>query len=32
MGRFYDMITAQGMYDITESDDSRVKRLYKASR
>src|SRR3989454_1450017 len=28
-GRFYDMITAQGMYDITESDDSRVKRLYK---
>src|SRR2546422_6178802 len=23
------MITAQGMYDITESDDSRVKRLYK---
>src|SRR5919198_816063 len=27
--RFYDMITAQGMYDITESDDSRVKRLYK---
>src|SRR5438876_7804179 len=28
-GRFYDMITAQGMYDIIESDDSRVKRLYK---
>src|SRR5919198_1903136 len=27
--RFYDMITAQGMYDITESDDSRLKRLYK---
>jgi serine protein kinase len=27
--RFYDMITAVGMYDITESDDSRVKRLYK---
>src|SRR3989442_14282 len=28
-GCFYDMITAKGMYDITESDDSRVKRLYK---
>src|SRR5437867_3361621 len=28
-GRFYEMITAQGMYDIIESDDSRVKRLYK---
>src|SRR5215510_3898774 len=27
--RFYDMITASGMYSITESDDSRVKRLYK---
>src|SRR2546426_11241946 len=28
-GRFNDMIPAQGMYDIIESDDSRVKRLYK---
>lgn len=27
--RFYEMITREGMYDITESDDSRVKRLYK---
>jgi serine protein kinase len=27
--RFYDMITSQGMYDITQSDDQRVKRLYK---
>src|SRR5712692_1285909 len=27
--RLYDTITSQGMYDITKSDDSRVKRLYK---
>src|SRR3989454_3979224 len=27
--RFYDMITSQSMYDITQSDDQRVKRLYK---
>ncbi len=27
--RFYDLITSQGMYDITQSDDLRVKRLYK---
>src|SRR5215468_9490424 len=27
--RFYEMIMREGMYDITESDDSRVKRLYK---
>src|SRR2546430_1107142 len=27
--RFYDMITSQGMYDLTQSDDQRVKRLYK---
>ena len=27
--RFYDMITAVGMYNITEADDPRVKRLYK---
>jgi serine protein kinase len=27
--RFYDLITREGMYDITQSDDSRVKRLYK---
>jgi serine protein kinase len=27
--RFYDLITSQGMYDITQSDDQRVKRLYK---
>src|SRR5947207_909033 len=27
--RFYDMITSQGMYNLTESDDQRVKRLYK---
>src|SRR5712692_7022315 len=27
--RLYDMIASQGMYDITQSDDQRVKRLYK---
>ena len=27
--RFYDLLTSQGMYDITQSDDPRVKRLYK---
>src|SRR5262249_31899836 len=27
--RFYDTITSEGMYNITQSDDSRVKRLYK---
>src|SRR5574341_63488 len=27
--RFYDLITSEGMYNITQSDDSRVKRLYK---
>jgi len=27
--RFYDMMTSHGMYDITESDDPRSKRLYK---
>jgi serine protein kinase len=27
--RFYDMLMAQGAYDITQSDDPRVKRLYK---
>jgi len=27
--RFYDLITSQGLYDITHSDDQRVKRLYK---
>src|SRR5256886_8008649 len=27
--RFYDMITSQGMYDLAQSDDQRVKRLYK---
>ncbi len=27
--RFYDMVTSQGMHEITESDDPRVKRLYK---
>jgi len=27
--RFYDMLMATGAYDITESDDPRVKRLYK---
>jgi serine protein kinase len=27
--RIYDMITSQGMSNITDSDDPRVKRLYK---
>lgn len=27
--RFYDMLMAKGAYNITESDDPRVKRLYK---
>ena len=27
--RFYDMMVFHGMYDITESDDPRAKRLYK---
>jgi serine protein kinase len=27
--RLYDMIVSHGMYDITESDDPRAKRLYK---
>jgi serine protein kinase len=27
--RFYDMITAAGMYNIIEADDPRVKRLYQ---
>lgn len=27
--RIYDMIVAHSMYDITESDDPRAKRLYK---
>src|SRR6201988_1548318 len=27
--RFYDMLMSTGAYDITQSDDSRVKRLYK---
>jgi serine protein kinase len=27
--RFYDLISSLGMYDITQSDDPRVKRLYK---
>src|SRR6059036_452142 len=27
--RSYDVITLQGMYDLTQSDDQRVKRLYK---
>src|SRR5262245_26566679 len=27
--RFYDMVTSHGMYDLTESDDPRSKRLYK---
>jgi serine protein kinase len=27
--RFYDMMVLHGMYDITESDDPRAKRLYK---
>jgi serine protein kinase len=27
--RFYDMMVSHGMYDITESDDPRAKRLYK---
>jgi serine protein kinase len=27
--RFYDMLMSTGAYDITQSDDPRVKRLYK---
>jgi serine protein kinase len=27
--RFYEFLMTQGAYDITESDDARVKRLYK---
>jgi serine protein kinase len=27
--RFYDFLMKEGAYDITESDDARVKRLYK---
>src|SRR5262245_37880017 len=27
--RFYEMITSAGLHHITESDDARVKRLYK---
>ncbi|MEW6300788.1 MAG: serine protein kinase, partial [Thermodesulfobacteriota bacterium] len=27
--RLYDMIVAHGLYDLTEAEDPRVKRLYK---